>query len=542
MKFSTNRGILALVGCLSLAVFLSACGDELTEITNSDTPQVATYKDLAKCTKKNEGEFVYVKDSGSVYLCTDSVWKEMKASSGDDEDDRNGKNGKNGTPCSIETLDDDSGYDVICDGKKVGQLLSADDGKKGKKGDKGDDGNKGGDGDKGDSGDNCTAKALKDGSGFELTCGGKVVGTIKNGENGDKGVQGASCTAQALKDKSGFEVSCGGAVVGTLKNGTTTAGVGCTFEDDGEGTITAKCGSDQKSVNFYKAVCGTTPYDPDVYACLDINIDENGYAVPVLAPLCGGMPYNPEDVYRTDNYIALALSSDSKQTCKDGVIYGGCGDKEYNTRTHFCAADKKVYPLCGKELEDYDPKTKVCKEDKVLTKCGESSYDPETHFCADDGNVYLLCGDELKTYDPETYYCKNGSVLEKVCDGCSVENSLLSEKGFTLKSDGIFEKGTATFTQNATASLMNVVDMMNAYPTVTFDIVVYTDNIGKKDANKALSEDQANAVKSFFVEKDIDESRMTTQGLGSANPVAPNITPEGRAENRRIEFIRTDVD
>ena len=56
-----------------------------------------------------------------------------------------------------------------------------------------------------------------------------------------------------------------------------------------------------------------------------------------------------------------------------------------------------------------------------------------------------------------------------------------------------------------------------------------------------LSADRANAVKNFLVEKGIAESRMTTKGMGDTKPVASNKTPEGRAQNRRIEFIRTDI-
>ena len=45
----------------------------------------------------------------------------------------------------------------------------------------------------------------------------------------------------------------------------------------------------------------------------------------------------------------------------------------------------------------------------------------------------------------------------------------------------------------------------------------------------------------FLVEKGINESRIVTSGKGDTEPVATNKTPEGRAQNRRIEFIRTDI-
>ena len=125
-------------------------------------------------------------------------------------------------------------------------------------------------------------------------------------------------------------------------------------------------------------------------------------------------------------------------------------------------------------------------------------------------------------------------------DGCPDEVPQPPKKVFVL--EGVnFESGKSTITQDSYVSLMKVVDIMETFPESTFDIVGHTDNIGSKDKNMTLSADRANAVKNFLVEKGIAESRMTTQGLGDTKPVASNKTPEGRAQNRRIEFIRTDI-
>ena len=125
-------------------------------------------------------------------------------------------------------------------------------------------------------------------------------------------------------------------------------------------------------------------------------------------------------------------------------------------------------------------------------------------------------------------------------DGCPDEVPQPPKKVFVL--EGVnFESGKSTITQDSYVSLMKVVDIMETFPDSTFDIVGHTDNIGSKDKNMTLSADRANAVKNFLVEKGIAESRMTTQGLGDTKPVASNKTPEGRAQNRRIEFIRTDI-
>ena len=443
MAIQRKRVFAAFVGALSAVALLSACGDELTEVANSGTQQVATYEDLVDCNKSNEGSLAYIKDSDAVYLCADGVWKEMYTIESDEED---GKNGANGTSCSVSSIKDGSGYDVLCGGKKVGQLLSAEDGEKGRKGPIGD---------KGADGTDCTATALKDGSGFELSCDDKVVGTIENGKNGKKGADGASCSAKSLDDGSGFEISCGGEVVGTLKNGESHTGAGCTFEDDGEGLITTKCGSDTKGVKLYKAVCLMTPYDPDEYACSSIE-DKNDNLIPVLIPLCDGVLYNPEDPDLEDNFVASLLSSDSKQICKDGVVYEICGDVEYKEKTQFCVDNKvydrcggfrysleqfssckdgviyqkcgdgeyntvtevckngKVLRKCGNRGDEYDPEKQVCDENgNVLPKCGKDGYDPVTHFCGANNQITERCGTDYKDYDIEKEVCIDGSVLPK---------------------------------------------------------------------------------------------------------------------------------
>ncbi len=68
------------------------------------------------------------------------------------------------------------------------------------------------------------------------------------------------------------------------------------------------------------------------------------------------------------------------------------------------------------------------------------------------------------------------------------------------------------------------------------DIVGHTDNVGKDEANKILSEKRANVVKAYLVKKGIDESRLSAIGMGEAEPVADNKTAAGRTKNRRVEM------
>jgi OOP family OmpA-OmpF porin len=86
--------------------------------------------------------------------------------------------------------------------------------------------------------------------------------------------------------------------------------------------------------------------------------------------------------------------------------------------------------------------------------------------------------------------------------------------------------------------LDEVVRSLMAYPDVRVEIRGYTDSVGKASANFALSQRRADAVKQYLTNAGIDPVRLTAKGYGEENPISTNSTPAGRAENRRIEFVR----
>lgn len=102
----------------------------------------------------------------------------------------------------------------------------------------------------GTPGASCSAMPIADGSGYTLTCGGQVVGSILNGTAGIQGNDGTSCTAAPNADKSGYDISCDGKVVGSILNG--AAGESCTAKPmvdemgvaDGRGFILT-CGGEE---------------------------------------------------------------------------------------------------------------------------------------------------------------------------------------------------------------------------------------------------------------------------------------------------------
>jgi len=107
-------------------------------------------------------------------------------------------------------------------------------------------------------------------------------------------------------------------------------------------------------------------------------------------------------------------------------------------------------------------------------------------------------------------------------------------KGLVLDSIE-FATGKADLVGESSKRLDVVVEYMTHKKSVKIEIGGYTDNVGDKAKNKALSQKRADAVRAYLVSKGIDGERINAVGYGDADPVAPNTTPEGRQQNRRIE-------
>ena len=107
--------------------------------------------------------------------------------------------------------------------------------------------------------------------------------------------------------------------------------------------------------------------------------------------------------------------------------------------------------------------------------------------------------------------------------------------------DGIiFDTNKATIKAESNGQINHIAEILKAFPKVKIKIGGYTDNTGKANANKKLSNNRAIAVKKAIVSKDIKADRMDAEGYGSEHPVATNDTEEGRQQNRRIDVRVTE--
>ena len=111
----------------------------------------------------------------------------------------------------------------------------------------------------------------------------------------------------------------------------------------------------------------------------------------------------------------------------------------------------------------------------------------------------------------------------------------------TLSGSVLFASGKSKLLPAASSRLRQVADALVAGdPDSTFVVEGHTDSTGSPDRNQRLSEDRARAVRDFLVSRGVPADRIEAQGMGSTQPVADNSTPEGRANNRRVEIVLLD--
>ena len=103
----------------------------------------------------------------------------------------------------------------------------------------------------------------------------------------------------------------------------------------------------------------------------------------------------------------------------------------------------------------------------------------------------------------------------------------------------VFSPGTDRLKLESTPMLQQIAAMLDKHGKLKLRIEGHTDNVGSEEANRALSEKRANAVKASLVEDyHIKADRLDAKGFGGAKPAFSNDTPEGRSTNWRIELVK----
>ncbi|MEZ4793084.1 MAG: OmpA family protein [Gelidibacter sp.] len=154
-----------------------------------------------------------------------------------------------------------------------------------------------------------------------------------------------------------------------------------------------------------------------------------------------------------------------------------------------------------------------------------------------DGNILKTIKFNLQNFKDgkERLFIQNVKIAE---GGLDLRRTLMSE-GRVSTNGILFDSGSANIKPQSLGIVMQISQVLLQDDNIKLNIVGHTDSDGSDEANMKLSKARAEAVKNALVTiYKISEDRLQTDGKGESVPVADNGTADGKAQNRRVEFIK----
>lgn len=121
---------------------------------------------------------------------------------------------------------------------------------------------------------------------------------------------------------------------------------------------------------------------------------------------------------------------------------------------------------------------------------------------------------------------------------CSNARRVARDVAEFISYDITFDVGKATLKPESDKEIARIVALMIDNPNLCYEVQGHTDNTGSAASNMKLSQKRAQAVVDRMVKLGVPKDRLTAVGKGQEEPIADNDTEEGRAQNRRVVFVK----
>lgn len=150
-------------------------------------------------------------------------------------------------------------------------------------------------------------------------------------------------------------------------------------------------------------------------------------------------------------------------------------------------------------------------------------------------------------FDPKgvtlyTYHARNDNLYYvkniRIASGGVKYYDRIMEDGKIVAHGIRFDVNKATLKPESMGIINEVYGLMNQHPELNFSVEGHTDSDGDDALNLKLSEDRAKTVMDQLVSMGISSDRLSSKGMGETKPISDNTSPEGKANNRRVEFIK----
>jgi outer membrane protein OmpA-like peptidoglycan-associated protein len=247
--------------------------------------------------------------------------------------------------------------------------------------------------------------------------------------------------------------------------------------------------------------------------------------------------------YADNGYVSSYESYVAKGIVTQRSIY------EYDAGSRL-VSDSKYYlkdslKLIEKWTSEYNSEGKlVVRKDYA----GDGSLHHTMTYTYNDAGDVTSMHDEAVLYTSTNYifYDSTGLVYKESYDANGNYYTLLSYDyypgGFQspaafVLNHVLFVSGEGELLPASFPELDSLRDHLTMHPELKIEIAGHTDNVGDEQSNIKLSTQRAEAVANYLIMKGIDSTRIAFRGYGSTMPVATNNTPEGRQQNRRVEFV-----
>ena len=146
---------------------------------------------------------------------------------------------------------------------------------------------------------------------------------------------------------------------------------------------------------------------------------------------------------------------------------------------------------------------------------------------------------QIQFYRAGGYFTNNTSIKNiRIAKGAVPLYDRMMTDGKFITYGITFDVGKSTIKPESMGEINRIVQLMNENPTLKFSVEGHTDSTGNAASNQTLSEQRSQAIVDKLVELGIAKERLTAVGKGQNSPIADNTTDEGRAKNRRVEFVK----
>ncbi|MFT3773860.1 MAG: OmpA family protein [Minicystis sp.] len=181
--------------------------------------------------------------------------------------------------------------------------------------------------------------------------------------------------------------------------------------------------------------------------------------------------------------------------------------------------------------KDTDGDGIVDAEDACPAIAGLKSSDPKQNGCPGDRDGDGIRDDLDACPDVKGVPSKNPKK-----NGCP--RAQIADREININEQVEFDTGKATILASSDHLIEEVAGIFKDHPEITkVEVQGHTDNVGGKAPNKQLSQARADAVKKALVKRGVDAKRLVAKGYGEDKPLADNATEDGRAQNRRVQFV-----